>query len=968
MPRLKSAALLSFLLTYALPASSEENKAPQLTYQIVEDKALLPILSPALEGRKVEKLILGNGLQVYLISDPGADQSAAGVAVGAGSWEDPKEYPGMAHFLEHMLFMGTAAYPNEFEYMQFIGDHGGKVNAFTASDRTVYMFSVNNDAFDESLDRFSHFFIDPLFSPNCINRELHAVDQEHAKNIEHDGWRQYMIMKESGNPNHPYSAFSTGNAQTLSGIPQSALKSWYQTHYSADRMHLVMISPLPVEEMRALAVQDFSKVPAFKVSQKHLPAEVTSAQQRGHMIFIKPVKDIKQLSLNWEVPTAFAEDMMRKAPFLVARALGQEGQHSLTAVLKEEKIAEGVSVSCDRMSKQSLFFSVDIALTDYGLTQIDTAILRVYQAIAGLKKSGFPSHLFDEIQTMATLNYQFQSRDDAFNTVMDISSSMPYEDLSTYPERTSIPQKYDPAFIQSFIETLKADKCLYFVLADPTKTGVAMDTKEKWMNAEYSIKSISRSHLSAWNDAAPIPAIGLPPPNPYLPKQFELVATAQKNTQDNPLLLSSDEGSSIYYAQDSRYRVPEVSLFFGIQSPLLESNAKSQVLSDLYIRALSEKLSADLSLAASAGLSASLSSDEYQFNLRLSGYSDKAPLLLSKIFASFKEVLPSKEEFEIYRVSLASDYDNSSKELPLRQAMQQLDGILFNTPTAIDKLSAAKAVSYEEFTQFAKTLFQSTYTEGILYGNLSQQEAQTLWSDLQNQLASEPYPVAQHSKKKILVLSEKYGPYKIVQSTDRQGSGVLLLLQEGPFSFELRAIQQVLGYALTDAFFDTLRTKQQTAYIAKAWNTEEERQLMQFFGVQSSTHTPSDLLARFELFLENFDKNLNVQIPEGRFESIRATLLTLLKMPPENMPGMAGMLNTLAFEYKDFKWIDKRIESMKQLNYEQFCKMSHHLLSRSNPRRLAVLMEGVIAPENDFHYELITKDDVGALGSFSSVK
>ena len=125
----------------------------------------------------------------------------------------------MAHFLEHMLFMGTAAYPNEFEYMQFINDHGGSVNAFTASDRTVYMFSVNNDAFDESLDRFSHFFIDPLLSPNCIERELHAVDQEHSKNIEHDGWRQYMIMKESGNPNHPYSSFSTGNAQTLSGIP-----------------------------------------------------------------------------------------------------------------------------------------------------------------------------------------------------------------------------------------------------------------------------------------------------------------------------------------------------------------------------------------------------------------------------------------------------------------------------------------------------------------------------------------------------------------------------------------------------------------------------------------------------------------------------------------------------------------------------------------------------------------------------
>jgi secreted Zn-dependent insulinase-like peptidase len=119
--------------------------------------------------------------------------------------------------------------------------------------------------------------------------------------------------------------------------------------------------------------------------------------------------------------------------------------------------------------------------------------------------------------------------------------------------------------------------------------------------------------------------------------------------------------------------------------------------------------------------------------------------------------------------------------------------------------------------------------------------------------------------------------------------------------------------------------------------------------------------------LESFDKNLNVQIPEGRFESIRATLITLLKMPPENMPGMANQLNELAFEYHDFKWLDKRIQYLKELNYERFCEVAHQLLSRNNPRRLAVLMEGVINPENDFHYELISKDDVRNLGTFTSV-
>ena len=420
-------------------AVAESSDQSTLSYTPVEEKGDLSILNPSLADRTTEKLILNNGVQVYLISDPGVDQSAAGVAVEAGSWNDPQEYPGMAHFLEHMLFMGTEAYPKETEYMQFITDHGGKVNAFTASDRTVYMFSINNDAFEGALNRFSHFFIDPLFSPSCIDRELHAVDQEHAKNIENDGWRQYMILKETGNPAHPNSGFSTGNAQTLSGIPQHALKNWYDTHYSSTKMHLVMISPLSIDEMRSLAVKDFSRVPNRAVAEQTINVPMASTQQRGHIVFIKPVKDLKQLSLVWEVPREFAQDVEKNAPDLVAYALSQEGENTLIQTIKQEKLAESLHVSCDRFSQNSLLFSIDVSLTDQGLAHLDTLMTRIYQAIARLKAEAYPAYLFEQAQTIAKLNYEYQSRDDAFQTVMQTTSEIIYEDLATYPQKTKVP-------------------------------------------------------------------------------------------------------------------------------------------------------------------------------------------------------------------------------------------------------------------------------------------------------------------------------------------------------------------------------------------------------------------------------------------------------------------------------------------------------------------------------------------------
>ena len=91
-------------------------------------------------------------------------------------------------------------------------------NAYTSDQCTVYMFSINSDAYNEALDRFAHFFIDPSLTSSGLDREQHAVDQEFARSFENDDWRTEMVLKELGNPNHPNSQFSCGNVQTLHGI------------------------------------------------------------------------------------------------------------------------------------------------------------------------------------------------------------------------------------------------------------------------------------------------------------------------------------------------------------------------------------------------------------------------------------------------------------------------------------------------------------------------------------------------------------------------------------------------------------------------------------------------------------------------------------------------------------------------------------------------------------------------------
>ena len=129
------------------------------------------------DERKYRPLTLPNGLRVLLISDPASSRSAAALDVHVGSFSDPEEVPGLAHFCEHMSFLGTEKYPEEGDFATFLASHGGSSNAYTDNEDTVYYFDVNADFLQEALDRFAQFFIAPLFTASATARELNAIDR-----------------------------------------------------------------------------------------------------------------------------------------------------------------------------------------------------------------------------------------------------------------------------------------------------------------------------------------------------------------------------------------------------------------------------------------------------------------------------------------------------------------------------------------------------------------------------------------------------------------------------------------------------------------------------------------------------------------------------------------------------------------------------------------------------------------------
>jgi len=90
--------------------------------------------------RDTKTLALQNGIEVLLISDPEVHRSAAALAVGVGHIHDPEEKMGLAHYLEHMLFLGTKKFPEVGDLKKYLEENSGASNAYTGSVVTNYFF------------------------------------------------------------------------------------------------------------------------------------------------------------------------------------------------------------------------------------------------------------------------------------------------------------------------------------------------------------------------------------------------------------------------------------------------------------------------------------------------------------------------------------------------------------------------------------------------------------------------------------------------------------------------------------------------------------------------------------------------------------------------------------------------------------------------------------------------------------
>jgi insulysin len=959
----------SATLKTAPPSLSEKTAeaiSPSVLFRRVADTCKIPFMTPALQERKTSKVQLSNGIQALVISDPNFKKSACALSVGVGSYDDPKEFGGLAHFTEHLSFLGSAKYPSESEFDEFLSSHGGYSNASTHDVLTNYYFDIDHDAFDEAISRFSDFFIQPLFKESGINNEVNAVDNEFTECTHHNEWLKDFVLKEFATSDHPKTMFDIGNKQSLGKVPRERVIQWHKENYSSNIMTLTICSPLPLEKLEK-KLSHFACIENKNLEMKRTTAPVFDPVFEASMTFVKPIKEERELCIIRELPAEFAHMRKTSPHSIVATILGDESENSLLEQLKREDLAEKLSAGGEGEGPNSLIFKLSISLTEKGVKHRDTVIERCFQAIKTFQSlpEGIPQYIFEEQKNLATLNYQFQPFSNAATCAEMSSTSLVKYDLSSFPEEPFIPQEFDKQACQRLLDSLRPEKCLYMLSCNPEELAFENEEvqtwkEERWMKTKYHNEAVNPETISQWSTVSEHPSIKLAPPNPFIPTNFQQLENIESPLPKVPQLVLEEDRGSLYFMQDQKFLTPKIFELYSLVSPSLDSqNTKNRLLTKIFLHGINDLLNPIFFQASMSGIQSSgFSLSEGGISLSISGYNDKAELFLKALLEVFKEPIFSREKFESYKNSLIMDYKHSMQGSPLEQASDQVRLLLHDyAPRLKTCKKMASKLKYQDLQKFLPELFVRSNLQAFCFGNMNREQAISKYHLFQSSMVnSEPYRLENHKKRKYLALPEDMSPLFKSRRVDSDGNAAILLADLGSYTPENKAMQMLLLDIINTPLYDRLRTQLGLAYQVFPQSLALGEHLYSSFNISSNTHRGRDLITLIQMVTDQFISEMSTEekgLSKEKFEQHKHGLLQTLNENSSLEKQGSQFSRELHKVPPDFERKSKIIQAMASLELEAFISFAKEHLGRTMKKRVGIGCDGNVSPEENLTFKKV---------------
>ncbi|KAM9243048.1 nardilysin isoform 1-T1 [Dugong dugon] len=814
--------------------------------------------------------------------------SAAALCVGVGSFADPDDLPGLAHFLEHMVFMGSLKYPDENGFDAFLKKHGGSDNASTDCERTVFQFDVQRKYFKEALDRWAQFFIHPLMIRDAIDREVEAVDSEYQLARPSDANRKEMLFGSLARPGHPMGKFFWGNAETLKHEPKrnnidthARLREFWMCYYSAHYMTLVVQSKETLDTLEKWVTEIFSQIPNNglpKPNFGHL-TDPFDTPAFNKLYRVVPIRKIHALTITWALPPQQQHYRVKPLHY-ISWLVGHEGKGSILSYLRKKCWALALfggngETGFEQNSTYSVF-SISITLTDEGFVHFYEVAHTVFQYLKMLQKLGPEKRIFEEIQKIEDNEFHYQEQTDPVEYVENMCENMQLYPLQDFLTGDQLLFEYNPEVIAEALNQLVPQKANLVLLSGANEG--KCELKEKWFGTQYSMQDIENSWAELWNSNFELnPDLHLPAENKYIATDFTLKAFDCPETEYPVKIVNTPQGC-LWYKKDNKFKIPKAYIRFHLISPLIQKSAANVVLFDIFVNILTHNLAEPAYEADVAQLEYKLVAGEHGLIIRVKGFNHKLPLLFQLIIDYLADFSSTPAVFTMITEQLKKTYFNILIKPETLAKDVRLLILEYARWSMIDKYRALMdGLSLESLLSFVKEFKSQFFVEGLVQGNVTSTESMDFLKYVVDKLNFIPLEQEMPVQFQVVELPSGHHLCKVrALNKGDANSEVTVYYQSGARSLREYTLMELLVMHMEEPCFDFLRTKQTLGYhvYPTCRNTSGILGFSVTVGTQATKYNSEVVDKKIEEFLSSFEEKIE-NLTEEAFNTQVTALIKL---------------------------------------------------------------------------------------------
>lgn len=836
------------------------------------------------DTRAYQAIKLDNGMTVLLVSDSLASKSLAALALPVGSLEDPNSQLGLAHYLEHMVLMGSKRYPEPDSISEFLKKHGGSHNASTASYRTAFYLEVENDALAPAVDRLADAIAEPLLDPVYADRERNAVNAEMTMARSRDGMRMAEVGAETLNPAHPSSRFSGGNLETLKDKPGSKLhdelKAFYHRYYSANLMVGVLYGNQSLESLAKLASETFGRIANRQATVPPITVPVATEKEKGLIIHYVPAQPTRQLRIEFRIDNNVSQ-FRSKTDTYIGYLIGNRSENTLSDWLRKQGLADSIGAGANPViDRNGGVFSIGISLTEKGLAERDRVIAAVFDYLKLIRKEGVRKDYFDEIAHVLALDFRYPSISRDMDYVEWLSDTMLNIPIENVLNSDYLADRYDPKAIEARLDemTPQAARIWYISPDEPH------DKMAYFVNAPYKVDRITPKQISTWAaDEKNLP-LRLPTLNPYIPDNFSLVTKAAPKDAIPSLVLN--EPSVRAWAMPSRYFADEPKAYvnLALRNAKAQDSAREQVLFSLTDYLAGQAL-AQIDYQASVGGISFSSSGVNGLQLSASGFTQRMPQLMSALLTQYQTFTPTQEQLAQAKSWYRQQLDAAEKGKAFEVALQPVRAISSVPYTERDERRALiDGITVDDVVHYRNGLLENATPELLAVGNMTSEQVKTLALNVSKQLGCKGQRWW-YGQNVVVDKKQAANLMKAGSSTDSALGAVFI--PQGYDEVQSMARSNLLSQMVQPWFYNQLRTEEQLGYAVFAFPISVGRQWGIGFLLQSNNQTPAYLDGRYEKFYSLAKDKLSA-VTDDEFAQYRQALVNELTQRPQTLDEEAG--------------------------------------------------------------------------------